>query len=86
MAYQFESQNMDASSFKQSGEFAYMLAAKASNDKVTQARIELDVKAMMKEIDNNWSNGAILINKYGESCKEIIENPEGRLEYWLSKP
>lgn len=82
---QLEKQNKDSSDIKKSGGYAYSLAEMISNKKVTKARIELHAKVMLKEIENNWSNGAILIHKYGESCKEILESPENRIEYWLSK-
>ena len=67
------------------GEIAFNTAVELSNVKVTQARMELAGKDMLEEIDNNYSNSAILINKYGEFCKQLLENPDERIEYWLKK-
>ena len=70
---------------KRAAELSYELAVGLSNIKVTNARIELSTNKMMKEIDYSLSNGAILINKYGEFCEEILENPEERMKYWFNK-
>ena len=56
-----------------------------SNDKVTLARLELSLKEMTKEIDFSWYNMSILINKYADFCKNLLEKPEHRLMYWLNK-
>ena len=40
---------------------------------------------MMDEMKNDWSNWAVVVNKYGPTCKEVSENPVKRLEFWLHK-
>lgn len=50
--------------------------SKEMAEKVTNARIKLSMTGMMKEIDNNIENLAILMEKYGFRCKEIMESPE----------
>jgi hypothetical protein len=64
---------------------AYDYAVKFSNQKVTEARIQLAFDEQRKEMDHNYSNFSILILKYGNICKEALESPERRLQYWLSK-
>jgi hypothetical protein len=67
------------------GTLAMSLAIELSNEKVTSARMELTVQEMAHETDHNWSNSAILINKYGQLCKHLIEKPTDRLQYWLER-
>lgn len=69
----------------ESGVRCLAIAVEFSNEEVTKARIEMALKSMLKDIDNKLSNAAIVINKYGEFCKELLENPEARLQYWLDK-
>jgi hypothetical protein len=69
----------------EASERAFDYAVKFSNIKVTEARIKLAFDEQRKEMDHNYSNFAILILKYGEMCKEALESPERRLQYWLNK-
>lgn len=85
MGLAVERQQENIEQFIQAAYLSYSLAVKLSNEEVTKARMELDTKAMVKEINNDWSNGAILINKYAEHCKNIIENTETRMQYWLEE-
>lgn len=45
-------------------------------EKVTLARLDLNMKSMTKEIDNDIGNISILMNKYANRCKEALENPD----------
>lgn len=74
-----------AEQFDKPYKLSFMTAVRLSNVKVTEARVELSVKSQMKEMGKNYSNFAILINKYGEFCKQLINNPDKRLKYWLKK-
>ena len=69
----------------EASERAYDYAVKFSNQKVTEARIKLAFEEQRKEMDHNYSNFSILILKYGDICKEALESPERRLQYWLNK-
>ena len=40
---------------------------------------------MLKPLNNNYANISILLNKYGEKCKSMIETPEVRNQYWINK-
>ena len=75
----------DASNVEAAAKNALDMAVILSNKKVTAARVELTTKLIMKEMDNDWSNWAVIVNKYGQACREITENPEQRLTYWLDK-
>jgi hypothetical protein len=69
----------------EASERCYNYAVKFSNIKVTGARIKLAFDEQRKEMDHNYSNFSILILKYGDICKEALESPERRLQYWLNK-
>jgi len=64
---------------------AYDLAVKFSNHEVTQARINLSIDEQKKLMNHDFSNIAILIDKYGKFCKELLEKPGNRLQFWLDK-
>ena len=54
-------------------------------EKVTMARLDLEMKSMMKEIDEDVANISILMNKYSDHCKEIVENPDRTISEWTDK-
>jgi len=56
-----------------------------TSEKVTNARVEMAIKSMVKELDNDIANFSILLNKYSDSCGAAINNPEARMTYWLEK-
>lgn len=53
--------------------------------KVTSARIEMSTKEMVDEINNNIENISILMNKYGNHCKNIMEDPDSITYEWTNK-
>jgi hypothetical protein len=65
--------------------YAMEFSVNFSNMKVALARAELDAKQMMKEMNDDYSNGAIIINKYGEKCKSLLEAPEKRAQEMMQK-
>tara|TARA_B100000787_G_C16106743_1_gene256191 strand:+ start:31 stop:471 length:441 start_codon:yes stop_codon:yes gene_type:complete len=42
-------------------------------------------KEMGEEIGGDGINISILMNKHGDFCKTLVEDPEKRLEYWVLK-
>lgn len=75
----------DGSGAEAAAKNALDMSVKLSNRKVTSSRLELVTEMMMEEMNNDWSNWAVVVNKYGSTCKEITENPVQRLQYWLNK-
>jgi hypothetical protein len=63
----------------------HSMAAEISNEKVATARMEMAVKDMRSEIDNNASNISILINQYHQLCLDMSNDMGPRLQYWLEK-
>jgi hypothetical protein len=64
---------------------AYVGSRTLTSKKVTEARVEMAVKSMTKELDNDIANFSILINKYSDNCQEAVTDPEARMNYWLKK-
>ena len=64
---------------------AYVYAIKFSDSKVTAARVRAAFDKQRKEMNHDFSNFPILVIKYQEMCKDALESPEKRLEYWLRK-
>ena len=40
---------------------------------------------MLKSLDNNFANIAVIQVKYADFCKSLIETPEIRNQYWIIK-
>ena len=68
-----------------SEEKAIDIANKYSRDDVILARYKMAYEAHLKKIDGNLSNMSLLIIEYKDICKEAIEDPIGRLNYWKQK-
>lgn len=66
-------------------DIAYDFAVKFSNQKVTDARIKLSMDEQTELMEHDFANLAILIEKHGKFCKELLENPERGLQFWLDK-
>jgi len=78
-------QNPDLSaSLLKSASVTYSMSVSASNEDVTIARAQMYAKSMSEEVEGDMSNMPVLMARYSEMCKEIIEDPEKRMDYWLS--
>jgi hypothetical protein len=64
---------------------AFDAAIKLSNLKIAKERMEMALEEQRKEMNNNYSNFSILSIKYKDICKEALELPDKRLQYWLNK-
>ena len=52
---------------------------------VIESKVVSYSKKMSQEIGGDSINISILINKHGEFCKGLVEDPEARLSYWIQK-
>jgi len=56
---------------------------------MTTDEMTLKVKSEMKNqlnlIDNNFNNASVLLKKYSQSCKNLIENKKERISFWEKK-
>lgn len=74
-----------AKQIEEAADRAYVGARTLTSKKVTEARVDMAIKSMIKELDNDIANFSILLNKYSDSCGEAITDPEARMNYWLKK-
>lgn len=56
-----------------------------TSEKLTNARVEMAVKSMIKDMDNDVSNVSIILNKYSDSCGQAMTDPKARMYFWLEK-
>jgi len=74
-----------ASGLKKRGEFAGEVSAQFSTPELALARVDLALKALVRETKGSWENISIINNKYGYPCSDLMKDPEARLRYWLEK-
>lgn len=53
------------------------------SDAALHARNELAVKQAIKDIDSNCQNISVLLNKYADFCKSVMEDPVARVNTLL---
>ena len=49
------------------------------------SKIKSEMKNQLNLIDNNFSNASILLEKYAQECKNLIEDKEQRISFWEKK-
>lgn len=63
----------------ETGEIMGMTADKMSS------KVESEIKNQLDLIDNNFNNASILLEKYAQTCKNLIENKKQRISFWEKK-
>ena len=48
-------------------------------------KVKNEMKKQMNQIDNDFNNAPILLNKYASQCKRLIENKKQRILFWEKK-
>lgn len=51
----------------------------------TDTRVAIAIDDMRAKINDNTSNISILFGEYMEPCTSAMEDPEGRIAYWIAK-
>ncbi len=64
---------------------AVAMGTEISNEKVTIARVRVYGQQMKKDISGDFSNMAILFDKYSDMCTSLMKDPEERMEYWVAQ-
>ena len=49
------------------------------------ARVKLEMELQGNEIEKNYANISILLEKYGKVCKNLIKNKTQRIDFWEKK-
>lgn len=49
------------------------------------AKIELSMKDLKNQMNGDFKNYSIILNKYGQFCKDLVEKPENRMKYWADR-
>ena len=48
-------------------------------------KVKLEMKKNLDLIDNDFNNASILLKKYAQNCKKLIENKKQRISFWEEK-
>jgi hypothetical protein len=54
-------------------------------DETIAARLQMAATAQLEEIDQNFVNISILMEKYLTSCKAVFVDTESRILFWYGK-
>tara|TARA_B110000438_G_scaffold299225_1_gene348984 strand:- start:1259 stop:1708 length:450 start_codon:yes stop_codon:yes gene_type:complete len=46
------------------------------------SKVKNEMKKQLNQIDNDFNNASILLNKYALQCKNLIENKKQRISFW----
>ena len=49
------------------------------------SKVELEMEAQLDLIDNDFNKASILLEKYAQQCKSLIENKKQRISFWEEK-
>ena len=49
------------------------------------ARVKMSFQTMQEEMGSDFINFSIILDKYAYYCKEVIEKPEMRMQFWENK-
>lgn len=71
-------------SLKESALMASKFSVKLSSSDIFKARVSMAVDEQKKLIDNDFSKISLLLHKYKDICKEALDDPEARLNYWIN--
>ena len=45
-------------------------------------KVESEINKQLNLIDNNFTNASVLLEKYAQNCKNLIENKKKRISFW----
>jgi len=54
------------------------------NDEMS-SKVKSEMKKQINIINNNFSNASLLLEKYAQTCKNLIENKKQRISFWEKK-
>ena len=64
----------------------FFLAKQSSiKEEAVTAKIQLSIKDFEQQMGSDFKNYSIVLNKYGQFCKDLVEKPENRMKYWTDR-
>lgn len=67
-------------------ESAYLIGQQLNmKTEAMSARVEMAFQRMSDEMGSDFINFSVILNKYAYYCKDVIEKPEQRMQYWENK-
>ncbi len=75
----------DKENYTEAGFAMYAASIALTNKNAATARLEMAVKEMLTTLDGKAENWSVLIHSYLDKCKQLSENPDARMAYWLEQ-
>ena len=66
-------------------ELAYQMSAQFTNQEIALARMKFSMESMKRKMHNSFEYFSVVAAEYSFPCKDLMEAPEKRLQYWLQK-
>ena len=67
-------------------ESAYLIGQQLNMKTETMsARVKMAFQRMQDEMGSDFINFSVILDKYAYYCKDVIEKPEQRIQYWEKK-
>ena len=67
-------------------ESAYLIGQQLNmKTEAMSARVKMAFQRMQEEMGSDFINFSVILNKYAYYCKDVIEKPEQRIQYWEKK-
>ena len=64
---------------------AFKLASALRSEERTIAVAKQTTENIKRMINNSYENLAVAADEYGYRCKDLIEDPKARTQYWIDK-
>ena len=67
-------------------ESAYLIGQQLNmKTEAMSARVNMAFQKMQDEMGSDFINFSVILDKYAYYCKDVIEKPEQRIQYWENK-
>jgi len=65
------------------GTKALSLAIELADEKRAMATMAIKAQEMAQDMGRDWGNVDIVMNEWDDLCKDLLRDPDARLEHWL---
>ena len=56
-----------------------------TNSAFPETKVKSEMKNQLNLIGNDFDNASVLLEKYAQTCKNLIENKKERISFWEKK-